>query len=208
MHISISIGDKATDTAIQAQGELIAQVISDAIRDVGTKDCFDIISVVLPLVLSLVAIVVTLYTVYKQNKIALFQLRYDAFFTIFLVLQFSESVKKLKNAKYAVVLYNSYFSSSLPFDDPAEALQLVYASNKKLERMSFASKFLFKTPKAHALIAQIFKSLNDFMAGAVEGRIDEKSRDELNRSCEEFYSNHKKRFEKYLFLYWRELNER
>ena len=52
--------------------------VAAAVRTLGTRDWFDYLSVLAPLVLSAVAIWISISTARKQNRIALFNMRYDA----------------------------------------------------------------------------------------------------------------------------------
>lgn len=188
-------------TDLQTTALSHASSIAEAIHSLGASSDTELWIAILSVLVSLGAIGVTLYTVHKQNQIALFNLRYDAFFTIFVVLQFAESVKDLDKAKIGIMLYNSYFDVSVPLEDHDTALQMVYANNKKLERTSFAAKFLFNTPDAHNLIAEMFAALNNFMAALTDDCVDDSARDALCNACTTFYTNNMQAFEKYLFVY-------
>ena len=62
----------------------------EAIEKLAEKDLIDYLLVIVPIVVSVVAIYISIATARKQNKIALFERRYNCLFQIKTVLNFSQ----------------------------------------------------------------------------------------------------------------------
>ena len=62
-----------------------------AIEKLADKDIVDYLLVIVPIVVSIVAIYISIATARKQNKIALFERRYNCLFQIKTVLAFSKT---------------------------------------------------------------------------------------------------------------------
>ena len=84
-----------------------------AIEKLAEKDIVDYLLVIVPIVVSIVAIYISIATARKQNKIALFERRYNCLFQIKTILNFSDTIKEDANGKIILALYDAFWGTNI-----------------------------------------------------------------------------------------------
>lgn len=103
------------------------QELVDAINQSHSKDLIDIISIFSPLVLSVVAIAISVYTMHKQNKISLFEKRFKVYCQFQKCWSFERLLETVNNSQEAITVF------SMAFD--------LYDHNALINRLWFVEKY-------------------------------------------------------------------
>jgi len=94
--------------------------IVNAIEKLAEKNWVDYFLIIVPIVISIIAIGITVYTARKQNRIALFQLRYKALCRLNCILLFDKNVLEYKSPDIIIKGINMFFKTELTQDDSWE----------------------------------------------------------------------------------------
>ena len=159
----------------------------------------ELIITVLPILLSLVAIGITIYVARKQNKIALFQLRYQALSRLKRILLFEESV--LKNATPTSIIEGS--NVFFLIDIKQEIVDGV-PWNQYIKITSFLSGVENDLAVLHCYITEeqrevtdnMLSQLAEIMADAVSNRLNSDAIQVLHQECKKFSEKDIKKLEK------------
>lgn len=118
--------------------------IYEAITTLGVRDWFDYFSIIVPLLLSVVAIWISISTARKQNKIALFDKRYAVLAAIKRIVTFSQSFNQTENLK-ANIVYQTYCRTfDIAYNEKEETLQSnMVRSFRNIECIVFMAEYLF-----------------------------------------------------------------
>ena len=108
--------------------------VAAAVRALGTRDWFDYLSVLAPLVLSAVAIWISISTARKQNRIALFNMRYDAIVDIRAILLFESKIDKDAENRIIKVIYDGLFGTTVSSCGEKDAIVQILATTCRLEK--------------------------------------------------------------------------
>lgn len=84
-----------------------------AVETLSQNTIFDYLIVIVPILLSIVAIVISIYTIHKQNKIALFEMRYKALTQLKAILMYEEAIYELDDPTDIVDAFDMAFSTDL-----------------------------------------------------------------------------------------------
>lgn len=164
------------------------QGLIDAINQSHSKDIIDIIAIFSPLVLSVVAIVISIYTVQKQNKISLFEMRYKAFATLKSIVLFASTVKNVDSNEQILLVFDSFFGTYISNNNGND---LVAGLNSKIEMIkhdTLTSVFLF-SKKYQKPIETFVYDFQLFMINVINNYLDEKSKNDFCEKCSLFTQN-------------------
>ena len=137
--------------------------LTQAVQALSQKGLLDYLQIILPIVLSAIAIWISIRTASKQNKIALFEKRMSVLNEIERITCFAESVEGIsKRDNEAIInIYNSIFGVHLKsFSDTM--LENFYARIKQSELCFSMTEFLFEedySKKMHFVI----EALSNYM---------------------------------------------
>lgn len=156
-----------------------------AIEKLAEKNIIDYLLVIVPIAVSIVAMVISITISKKQNKIALFERRYNCLFQIKTLLAFSKSVEITFSREIIIKLFDSFWGTNianLSGDD-----QLVFVGSqieiikKDVEQATFLFKYKFNIqPK------DIVDSCQSVLMDSLLGKSFDESRNEFISKCEEF----------------------
>ena len=94
----------------------------EAINSGSGNSFIDYLLIILPIVLSFVAICISISVAKKQNDIAMFELRYQGYITLNNILDFGESLSIVKQPNIVIKSFNMYFSTDIDSDNTVDAL--------------------------------------------------------------------------------------
>lgn len=172
------------------------QGLIDAINQSHSKDIIDIIAIFSPLVLSVVAIVISLYTVHKQNKIALFKIRYKALSQLKSILCFDAGVYDCDDEKMILLLFDSYFNAQASIlNVDGSVLVSVKSKVEDVKYDILTSIFVFDK-KYHNEISDILKDFHEFVTSVSIYNINKEAQKNLHEKCVDFYENDFKKISK------------
>lgn len=157
------------------------------IQALSERDWFDYLAVAAPLILSVVAIWISISTAKKQNKIALFDIRCKALHSINLLLAFGEKLEKCKCDEAIIDNFNTTFGTRIniftpdPIDAQREALNCLNVLSINI----LAAKFVF-TNENLKLIEEIYSMENDYVYGVIEEGMNEAEQCVIQEKCKKY----------------------
>lgn len=138
--------------------------------------------------IAIIALIVSIYTSKKQNKIALFELKYKTLTQLKLILGFSECIKDIDDTNIILLNFNVFFNSRIEKTTTNETLQEVLALINLLRKDIFASSYLFKEQYLQE-IEEIINSLEVFLALAIKNKPFLNEKNNFSYACKKFEEN-------------------
>lgn len=178
--------------------ELIA-----VISALSEKSFFDYLISIGPIVLSIVAIFISIYTTAKQNKIALFDKRCYVLEIIKRIILFSELVDPAENRyisdekqfgkPYALTqksyitceTYNSIFGTNFDYKKIDEEKFSLFTSLYAIEKNLMMAEYLFY-PGINALLSEIHDTMSDYIINAMFQEDSSSYKKQFREKCLEF----------------------
>ena len=159
--------------------------IVKAIEKLAEKTWVDYALVVVPIFISMFALGISIATAIKQNKIALFERRYNCLFQIKTVLNFADTIKEDANDKIILALYDAFWGtniSKLSGDNRIIAAKCHFEVIKKDVEQAI---FLFNH-KFDVVPIDILKSFHVVLFDAMKGDSLEESKNDFFSKCDKF----------------------
>lgn len=135
--------------------------------------------------IAIIALIVSIYTSKKQNKIALFELKYKTLTQLKLILGFSECIKDIDDTNIILLNFNVFFNSRIEKTTTNETLQEVLALINLLRKDIFASAYLFKKQYIQE-IEDMIDTMELFLVSSIKKESDSNSKQEFTNSCKRF----------------------
>ncbi len=160
--------------------------IVKAIEKLAEKDIIDYLLVIVPIAISIVAIIISIATARKQNKIALFDKRFRCLSQIQMIVAFGKSIDSTANPLLITQLFDAYWGTDI--SSSKGTLQTIKAKSQ-LEKIIddvAQSRFLFNC-KYNIEPLELAQSFHGIILGAVGDKISENSINEFCSLCETFY---------------------
>lgn len=170
-----------------------------AIEKLAEKDIFDYLIVIVPIAISIVAIVISIATARKQNKIALFEKRYNCLFQIKTILNFADTIKEDANEKIILALYDAFWGtniSKLSGDTQVIAAKCHFEIMKKDVEQAI---FLFDH-KFDVVPINVLKSFHALLFDSIGRKNLEQSKKEFFLICDKFAERDFKKLRKIVKL--------
>ena len=153
-----------------------------AIEKLSEKTWVDYLLIIVPIAISLIAIIISVTTARRQNKIAMFELRYKALATIKRVLNFASVLYVTNNQRLIIESFNISFSTSISLEDQAKALVNVRMKLDDMEEcISVISDLLNYSDRE--IIVRTFSMLNKIVNNAIVGRFDQQLIEDFRWAC-------------------------
>lgn len=161
--------------------------LAEAIYSLGQRDFWDYLAVAAPLVLSAVAIGISIATAKKQNQIALFEIRHKVLYTINSFLLFGESIGSYCCDEAIVDTFISIFGTNIdiPIHDPIDSTCKAVARIYELERDFSAARFVF--PKEDfRLVEKIISMERDYIGQVIEDGMIKEQQLTIQNLCKKY----------------------
>ena len=156
--------------------------IIKAIEKISQKNIVDYLLIIVPIIISLAAIIISVSTARRQNKIAMFERRYTALATIKKVLNFNVVFYITDLPKVIIEYFNSTFDSSINVQDQVKAVLVARMKLDKMEENIVAiSDVLDKSDKK--ILEKTFAKLSKIISDAITGKIDNQDIKEFKIMC-------------------------
>lgn len=165
--------------------------VAAAVRALGTRDVFDYIAMFAPLVLSVVAIGISISTARKQNQIALFNMRYDAIVDMRKMIVFAARIKGAPSAKLIKIMYDGMFDTRVFDADDVDAITQVLSTTSVMEKSTLVKALV--SDNEFSEIQHLTYSLQELMLRVVHEDDFSKEKEAYCASCEAFYNGTYKR---------------
>ena len=146
--------------------------IVKAIEKISEKSIIDYLLIIVPIAISLVAIFVSIVTARRQNKIAMFELRYKALSTIKRISYFASTFYVTKNPHVVIESFNCCFATCL--DNKDELRSLVNARvkmNEMEENVAIISSMLSDYDRK--IIEKTFAMLSNIINSAIVDEVND-----------------------------------
>lgn len=142
-----------------------------AIEKLSEKDAVDYLLIIVPILISLVAIFISVAIAIRQNKIAMFELRYRALATIMKVISFGITFNYTNNPRVILESFNSCFSTSISSVDKVAALVDIRRNLDNMEEKVAVISDILK-PEDKKILKKAFAKLSSIMEDVVTGNVD------------------------------------
>ena len=162
--------------------ELMEELIV-TIRETSNPAMFDYLVTIVPIFLSLVAIIISIYTAYKQNKITLFEKRYPVVNTVSFLASIAKKLFSERLTDNIILRHEAddYISANLPNRKTPGSNHEYGWFYRDLEFEVSKINYLFPeslakpvTPFVEAFIKYAWKSLNDLDSDDEKGVLKER----------------------------------
>lgn len=171
-----------------------------AIEKLAEKNWVDYSLIIVPILISVISIYISIHTANKQNKIALYQLRYKALCRLNCILMFDKNVLEYKSSDIIINGCNLFFKMDLqqgtsnedvPWDQYIKATSCLSEIDNDLSIL-----YCTITDKQKESIDIIMGCLADIIASAISGEISEEKIITLHAECSRFSDKEFKKLEK------------
>ena len=161
--------------------------IVKAIEKLAEKDILDYLLIIVPIFISFVAIIISITTARKQNKIALFERRFKCLSQMQMLFAFSRVINEYRNSTTILQLFDAYCGTDASLN---KGIVRSMKAKRKLETIGdeiAQSKFLFKhkyTVEPIDLVRSFHKIIIESVANTVPDEMIDQFVDLCNRFLE------------------------
>ena len=162
-----------------------------AIEKLSQKDWVDYLLIIIPILVSLVAIVISVATARKQNRIALFKMRYGALMQIKTILRFEKETYNVDSPEAILAIYDMLYGTNIrghKNEDSVLALTKGAQQEKVIEE-DISVLYFIASDKEIALFGLMYTSLAEIVIAAVDGEVKKNSQENLHLVCCEIREN-------------------
>ena len=142
-------------------------------------------SISIPIIISLVAIGISIATAKKENKIALFELRYKSYAQLKTISSFDASIYDAHDSSIILKIFDALWGTNIADLADEEKLIKERCEMEKIIRDVHQIKFLFKH-KFVVDFSRVLQNMQHLLSSATVGKIDLEAQKELHRLCELF----------------------
>lgn len=159
-----------------------------AIENLSNKTIVDYLLIVIPIIISVIAIIISLNSTNKQNKIALFEIRYAIFKDLKQILEFDKSTYSCNKVCDIIGLFDSYFGTNISKDNMNDAIIKSITKVELIGNSVLKQQFVFgENSERQNKLEKIVESFQKFVVSAAGGDINVEERNKLHKLCDEFY---------------------
>lgn len=159
-----------------------------AVEALAKKGILDYLLIIVPIIISFLAIIISVCTARKQNKIALFEKRYEALSQIRTMLSFSESIADLEDMTLTFCLFDGYFGTDLYDKSLDEKIVQSIARIEVLKDAILQANFLFGA-NCNTNLEEIINHLKKFILAIPCDGDYMNYKDSFCKMCAEFYDS-------------------
>lgn len=167
--------------------------VAAAVRALGTRDWFDYLSVIAPLVLSVVAIWISISTARTQNRIALFDIRHTALYRLKTLLEFNQRIQGDISKGLIAFFFDAHFGTNIEQCDSSQGMNQVIMTINQLERDIIVRPFVRRKEDRKEIYDILVALRNLMLFYVLNDESTEDSRDELNTLCTKLYNGRYKK---------------
>ena len=152
------------------------------VEKLGERDIVDYLIAFMPIVLSVIAIVISIHTTKKQNDIALFEKRYKVLAHVRSIIKFDESIHDCNDPKLILSLFDAYYGTNLSKISIYDGILLSTSFFSNMKNEVLMGKFLFGVDYDEE-ITLIIENLRKVVGKALSNKIDEDIQANLHAEC-------------------------
>jgi len=154
---------------------------------VPLQDMVDFLIILSPIILSAVAIYISIATARKQNRISLFEKRYIVITQINAIITFAAGVRNCDSPNIICGLFDTYFDSNICSYSGEDRILNAVARTRKVRDIVFQSKFLFQSKYTDESITKIVMLLTAVVVDASANRVAPNKIEDFCQECDVFY---------------------
>lgn len=156
--------------------------------EIPLRTIVDYLLIIMPIILSCVAIGISIATSNKQNKIAVFELRYRCYSQLRTIRSFDSSIYDCDNPKIILIMFDALWGTDLTKKSSEDSLLAARCHLEKIVHDVANEEFLFKR-KFDVNVCDILINTNRIVTAATNDEVDKSAQAELHRLCEIFEKN-------------------
>lgn len=168
-------------------GSVNMDELISAIEKISQKDWVDYLLIIIPILVSLVAIVISIATARKQNRIALFKMRYKGLMQINSMFRFEEGIYNVDSPEVILAIYDMIYGTNIRGDkneDSVLALMKAAQQEKSIEE-DISVLYFLTSENDNALFGVMYTSFAEIVIAAVDGEVIKESQEKLHLACSE-----------------------
>lgn len=136
-----------------------------------------------PIIISIVAVIISITTTRKQNKIALFELRYRCYSQLRTIRSFDSSIHDCKEPDLVLKMFDALWGTNIADASGDESLILARCHMEKVIHDVLQQEFLFGC-RFETNFSDILICTQRILLAATSGENDIESQNQLHRLCE------------------------
>lgn len=158
-----------------------------AIEKLSQKDWVDYLLIIIPILVSLVAIVISVATARKQNRIALFKMRYKALMQIKSILRFEKETHNVDSPKAILFIYDMIYGTNIrEYKNKDSVVALIKGGQQeKVIEEDISVLYFLTSKKENALFGAMYTAFAEIVVAAVDGEIKKDAQEKLHLACSE-----------------------
>ncbi len=138
---------------------------------------------VISIIISFVAILISIMTAKKQNKIALFELRYKCYAQLRTIRSFDSTIYDCDDANMIIKIFDMLWKTNLADKLGDECLVKSRCQMEQIANDVLQSEFLFRR-KFDVDFADVLINTQKILMEASYGKVDKEAKIELHKLCE------------------------
>lgn len=161
-----------------------------ALEDLSRRDVVDIIAIFSPILISIVAIIISLRATRRQNKIMLFDLKYNIIATARRFLTFEKNIYNKREASFIVFAFDAMFELNTD-----ELTSGVHSKAKIVSRLRLLQNEIrmgefFVKQGFEELLKEIVEQAHKILLKAQKNLVDNILINDLHNNCKNFEDNY------------------
>lgn len=166
--------------------------IVSAIEKLSQKTWVDYLLISVPIAISVVAIVISVRISNKQNKIALFNCRYNAVLQAKTLMELEKIIYQENSSKLILAAFDMFFETNICSQDTLIAL--MQAAHKIKSVQQDIGCLIFIVDKKHqSALLKLFDPLSTLISSAINGVVDVDAKEDFHSVCatldDKFFEN-------------------
>lgn len=156
--------------------------IVQAIEELSQKTWVDYLLIVVPIAISIVAIVISVCISNKQNRIALYNYRYNAALQVETLIELEKIVYKENSPELIVAAFDMFFGTNIRSQETLIALMQAAQKTKSVQQD--IGCLIFIVDKKHkSALPKLLDSFSALICGAINGVVDEDAKESFHSVC-------------------------
>lgn len=156
--------------------------IVKAIEKLSQQTWVDYLLISVPIAISIVAIIISIATARKQNRIALFEMRYKALLQIKTILSFEDMAYGEDSPQVILRAFDMFYGTDIRSEDEIVAL-MVSAQQMKTIEQDIASVSFLLNKKRQDIFDQLLADFSQVIIDAIDKRITTESKENFHSVC-------------------------
>lgn len=160
--------------------------IVNALENLAKKEMIDIVAVFSPILLSVVAIIVSIFSLIKQNKTMLFELKHRVIASARSFLVLEENIYKNKELKFIIFAFNGIFELEKDEQKLSNNRERIVSKLIAMKNEIQMGEFFVKKGGYVETLRKIINEAQEILINALDGFVENDLLENFHKHCEEF----------------------